>query len=139
MDIKALRPKVNILVVEDDNMSSFNLRAILGKAGYLNINVTDHATAAVKKITREEADIVLLDWWLEGHQGIEIFDVLSPDELKMVPVIMVTSESDQQNVALAIEKGCFGYVLKPFGAKDLVESVDAALSYVEKQKTISKR
>ena len=61
------------------------------------------------------AGLVLLEWHLPGVSGLEVIEAAQADpELASVPMVMVTTEREKQNVITALRTGAKNYIVKPF-------------------------
>jgi CheY-like chemotaxis protein len=68
--------------------------------------------------------LMLLDLSLPKVDGLEVLrEMKGDDELKMIPVVMMTSSSRDQDLIRSYDLGVNGYVVKPKTAEDLVEAV----------------
>jgi two-component system chemotaxis response regulator CheY len=73
-------------------------------------------------------DLILMDWNMPVLDGYQVLQMLGKDDrYKTIPVIMLTSESDDANRAMALEAGAGGYVTKPFTSEDLMEAINETL------------
>ena len=71
---------------------------------------------------REKPDLILLDLTMPVMDGIATLTKLRADpELKSIPVIMLTAESDRENVFHITKLGVRDYILKPFNENQLLE------------------
>lgn len=83
---------------------------------------------------RERPDLILLDLNMPVMDGIDALEELRADPgLKTTPVIMLTSESDQESISSVMKLGVSDYILKPFAESLLIERV-ARLFPLEKRK-----
>lgn len=72
----------------------------------------------------DEIKLVLLDWNMPGLSGIEVLKEIKEDEhLKSIPVMMVTTESEKENIVKAIKLGASHYVIKPFAMEELTRKI----------------
>jgi two-component system chemotaxis response regulator CheY len=72
----------------------------------------------------EEIDIVLLDWNMPNVNGFEVLRTLKGDpRYQRIPVMMVTTESERENIVKAIQAGASHYVTKPFTPEDLASRI----------------
>ena len=73
---------------------------------------------------REKPDLILLDLSMPVMDGVTMLNKLRADsELESIPVIMLTAESDCENVFLVTKLGVADYVLKPFRENHLLQRV----------------
>jgi DNA-binding response OmpR family regulator len=115
----------SILVVEDDAMIRDIADRILTGAGFTVAPVSS-GSAALDLLKRVRFDLVLLDIHMPGMSGFDLQDHMRRLSLK-VPVVMMTADRGLSTVAAARERGCIGYVVKPFLPETLVERVRKAL------------
>ena len=115
-----------VLVVEDDLAIQLLITETLRTRGYDTATVAE-GTAAVPTAREFSPDLVLLDIGLPGIDGFEVLDRLKADEdLRDVPVIMVTAWAEPEQMDRALRAGALDYVRKPFAVDDLLERVDIA-------------
>jgi two-component system chemotaxis response regulator CheY len=78
-------------------------------------------------------DFVLLDWNLSTKMtGLDVLKVIrSTDQLKAMPVVMITGESDKLNVIEAIKNGANDFISKPIDKKLFSEKILKVLSNVK--------
>jgi two-component system, chemotaxis family, chemotaxis protein CheY len=69
-------------------------------------------------------DIVLLDWNMPEMDGCEVLSLIrSQPRYKSMRVMMVTTESEMSQVAVALEAGANEYLMKPFDRESLLEKL----------------
>jgi len=84
--------------------------------------------AGISKIKTWNPDLILLDIMLPVIDGITIIQLVRSDEnLKHIPVIMMTAKSQDSDKFIGFESGADDYVTKPFIVKELVYRVKAVL------------
>jgi len=75
-----------------------------------------------------DMDLILLDWEMPVMNGFECLSYLKKHEkFKSIPVIMLTSVSQKNNVIDAIRAGAKQYITKPFSSEDLMSKIVHAL------------
>ena len=115
-----------VLVVEDDLAIQLLITETLRTRGYETATVSD-GTSVVPTAREVAPDLVLLDIGLPGIDGYEVLDRLKADEdLRDVPVIMVTAWAEPEQMERAMQAGALDYVRKPFAVDDLLERVAIA-------------
>ena len=117
-------PKV--LVVEDDLGIQLLLGETLRTGGHEAVAVSDGL--AVEAAAREHRPaLILLDIGLPGMDGFEVLEQLKgDDELREIPVIMVTAWGEPELMQRALDLGALDYIRKPFGVDDLLDRVASA-------------
>jgi len=112
------------LVVDD----SRSMRAIIGKQlkelGFVVAEAASGPEALAALHGGGPVDLVLLDWNMPEMDGAEVLSLIrSEPRYKNVRVMMVTTESEMSQVAVALEAGANEYLMKPFDREALVEKL----------------
>lgn len=64
--------------------------------------------------------LVVLDWNMPNMNGLDLLRrIRASDELKHIPVLMLTTEGSHQSIITAVKAGATAYMTKPFFEKDL--------------------
>jgi len=125
----ALKPDMKILVVDDMSTMRKILKNMLKKIGFTNIEEADDGATAWPMI--EEAlgskapfEFIVSDWNMPQMTGIDLLGkVRGHDQLKTLPVLMVTAETEQSNVVTAVKAGVSNFVVKPFTEEILKDKI----------------
>ena len=84
--------------------------------------------SAYKLLETNKVSIVFLDWNMPQMDGLQFLKkVRSMPDYKVLPIIMVTSESARYNVVEALEAGATDYIVKPVDAKVFMKKVTKLL------------
>ena len=114
-------PKPKVLVVEDDEIISYLLDFRLKREGFDVILASDGHQAYDYLENGTPPQLVLLDVMLPYLDGFEIITHLrGKPEWSEVPVIMLTSKSQEQSIVRALDAGANDYVVKPFRPDELM-------------------
>ena len=122
-----------IYVVEDeDNIRDLVVYALnntgFSATGLINYNELK------EKISVKKPNLILLDIMLEGEDGYAILSKLKSDEnLKDVPVIMLTAKNEEMDKVRGLDMGADDYITKPFGVMELVSRIKAVLRRFSKE------
>ncbi len=118
-----------ILIVDDDEGHAILIRENLESAGMVNRIEHFRDGQAVldffaKRAASSESYIVLLDIRMPKVDGIEVLRRLRADnELKMLPIIMLTTTDDVRDVKRCHQLGCNGYIQKPVDYDRFAEAI----------------
>ena len=97
---------IKILLVDDSSTMRRIQKNTLLKIGYTDIDEAEDGEDALKKITANTYNLVLMDWNMPIMNGLDCLKkVKGDDALKEVPIIMVTSESEKSRIIEAIQAG----------------------------------
>jgi len=115
-----------IMVVEDNNIVVMELRDRLQNLGYAIAAVAPYGEEAIEKAAETRPDLVLMNIRLRGDiDGIEAAKEIR--ERFDIPVVYLTALTDQDTVRRAEMTEPYGYIIKPFGERELQASIEAAL------------
>jgi two-component system, OmpR family, KDP operon response regulator KdpE len=113
-----------ILIVDDNPQIRRALHSILVPRGFTVIDARS-GEEALEAIRREQIDLVLLDVNLPEMSGIDTCKEIR--RVGQIPVIMLTVRNSERDKLQAFDAGADDYVVKPFGADELMARVRAAL------------
>jgi DNA-binding response OmpR family regulator len=113
---------MRLLIVEDDLAIAEPLLAGLRHHGFDGVHVSCGADA-VRSITDDAFDVVLLDLGLPDMDGLDVCREIR--KLSSVPVIMVTARDEEIDRIVGLELGADDYVSKPFGIRELIARIRA--------------
>jgi CheY-like chemotaxis protein len=118
---------MKILVVDDDKTTRKLLSLYLKAKGY-EIVTAENGLDALEKLGVENINLVVSDMNMPYMDGIELTKNIRADEnLKGLPVIMVTTEADEEEKKKAQEAGVDDYLVKPANAEQISDSVKKIL------------
>ncbi len=116
-----------VLIVDDEIDLVGLVRYNLEKEGFTVLTAYDGKTA-VGHIKSFQPDLLILDLMLPDMSGFQICQHIKADpRTKVIPVIMLTARSSENDRVSGFEAGADDYVVKPFSPKELVLRVKAML------------
>jgi two-component system, chemotaxis family, chemotaxis protein CheY len=119
---------MKFLVVDDFSTMRRIIRNLLKELGFTNVDEAEDGVSALAKLNGGGFDFVVSDWNMPNMTGIELLRAIRADEnLKHLPVLMVTAEAKKENIVEAAQAGASGYVVKPFTAVTLDEKISKIL------------
>ena len=120
--------KEHIIYVEDSNTVSMLVKYKLTMEGF-DVKIVTDGEFAFEIIKTELPDIVLLDVMLPIKNGLTILKELkSSQETKDIPVIMLTTNSEEDLILRCFETGASDYITKPFSTPVLVARINKILN-----------
>jgi len=116
-----------ILIVEDEGLIALHIEEMLAHAGFEVAELFPCGEDALAYLASSPPpDVILMDIGLAGPlNGIQTARHIR--EKIDIPVIFLTAYNDRYHLSEAAEVSQYGYLPKPFTAKDLVAAVEAAL------------
>lgn len=116
-----------ILVIDDEihiqELLSYNLK----KEGY-EVITAETGEEGLDFMNKEKMNLLILDLMLPGMDGMEVLSRMREnEELKQIPVIMLTAKQDEKSKIEGLELGADDYLSKPFSVKELVARVHSLL------------
>jgi len=122
--------RTKILIVEDQFIEANNMQGILEREGYKVTGIARSVPIALKMIEKEQPDMVMLDILLQGNlTGIDLAAKLR--EMK-IAFVYLSANSNKQILDAAKATKPYGFLVKPFRAKDVLVMLDVAW-YLHKQ------
>jgi two-component system response regulator HydG len=117
--------KAKILIVEDQFIEAKSLHVILNNAGYSVCSIARSVEVALSVIEKEKPDLVLVDIFLQGEEtGIDLGKILHE---KNMAFVFLSANSNRQILEAAKSTKPYGFMVKPFRAKDVLIMLDVAL------------
>ncbi|HVY25926.1 MAG TPA: response regulator [Polyangiaceae bacterium] len=127
-----------IFVVEDEAIVREDIAQTLRELGYEVSGTAQSGAEALFAVEQLTPDLVLMDIKLAGRvDGIQTAAAIR--KRWSIPVIYLTSHSDEATLARAKETGPHGYLLKPFNERDLRTAIEVALRKSELEKKLEQR
>jgi len=120
--------KKRILVVDDELSIIKFLRSNLEDKGYQVLTATNGAEA-LHLIEKELPDLVILDIMMPEMDGFEVCRQLR--QWSQIPIIMLSARGDEADKVKCLDLGADDYIVKPFGAAELIARVRAVLRRTE--------
>jgi len=118
-----------VLIIEDDKDITDLVEIHLGDLGYSLDKAYDGESGLAKALAKSY-DLVLLDLMLPKLEGLEVCKRIR-EQNKTLPIIMLTSRSEEMDKILGLELGADDYIVKPFSIRELIARVKANLRHVE--------
>ena len=116
--------KYKILVVEDDRNILSMIQTVLDTNGY-QVLTAQRCQQGILMLTSHVPDLVVLDLGLPDMDGEEF--IRTARRSSMIPIIVLSARSDEQDKISALDLGANDYITKPFGTGELLARVRASL------------
>jgi two-component system phosphate regulon response regulator PhoB len=119
--------KYRVLVVDDEPDITALVAYHLAKEGY-RVSTAASGPEALKAVTEQRPDLVVLDLMLPGQSGYEVLEELRrKEDTRDVGVVVLTARRDEGDRIKGLTLGADDYLVKPFSPRELVLRVGAVL------------
>jgi chemosensory pili system protein ChpA (sensor histidine kinase/response regulator) len=123
------KPALPSILIVDDSLSVRNsLLQLMQDAGYCGETARD-GIDAINTLSTFKPDLLLTDLEMPNMNGIELaYHVREREDMKSLPIIMITSRSQEKHRRLAEQAGVDTYITKPYNEDDLLQAIRHAIS-----------
>jgi DNA-binding NtrC family response regulator len=115
-----------ILVIDDEEIMREILETLLTREGY-NVRLAANGTEGLDLVRTMSFDAAIVDMMMPGMDGISVLDEIKKldDDL---PVLMITAFASVENAIVAMKRGAFDYITKPFKNDEVLVVVRNAMA-----------
>ena len=126
--MSSMPSEMKFLIVDDFSTMRRIVRALLKEMGCNNAEEAEDGAVALNLLRSSRFDFVVTDINMPNMNGFDLLKGIKADEnLKRLPVLMVTAEARKEDILLAAQSGAAGYIVKPFTKATLEEKVQKIL------------
>jgi two-component system chemotaxis response regulator CheY len=113
------------LILDDSRAMRMILRRIMHSAGFEVVEAADGRQGLDALVGGPLPDVALVDWNMPGIDGLAFVNAVrdNPDYRPMT-LMMVTTESEHDQVVRALAAGAHEYIIKPFTADAIVDKLE---------------
>ncbi len=112
------------ILLVDDSATTLMMEQMVLRGQAYQIVTAKNGREAVAAAEREMPDLILLDVVMPEMNGFEACRrIREQDATRDVPIIMVTTKGEEQNVETGFESGCNDYITKPINGAELLTKV----------------
>ena len=115
-----------IVVIEDDPAIRLFLRTGLGAHGF-KVFEADRGRQGIIEAGVRKPDLIILDLGLPDMDGVEVIKTIR--EWSVMPIIILSARSSEQNKIDALDAGADDYLTKPFGLGELLARIRVAMRH----------
>lgn len=115
-----------ILIIDDEPGIRLSLRGILEEDEGHQVSEAESAEQGLEMLSREVPDVVFLDIWLPGMDGLEALLQIR-EAYPSLPVIMISGHGTIESAVTAIREGAHDFIEKPLSLERVVLAVNRAL------------
>ena len=118
--------KKRLLLAEDDEMLASLLEYRMKMAGF-DVHVVHDGKEVKEHLAVQRPDIIISDIMMPYFSGIELVDYLRNEMKSSIPVIIISSAGNEENVLSAFELGANDFIAKPVNPSELLVRVNREL------------
>ncbi len=123
---------MKILIVDDFSTMRRIIKNLLRDLGFTNTDEADDGNTALPMLRTGKYDFLVTDWNMPNMSGFDLLkNVRADDQLKTLPVLMVTAEAKRDQIVAAAQAGVNGYIIKPFTAAVLKEKIEKIFERIQ--------
>ncbi len=121
-----------ILVVDDDRLTVRMIQTLLENNCHEVITAKD-GRDGLEKAKTETLDLIILDVLMPEINGIRVCRTLKFDyRYKDIPIIILSTKGNDEDLKAGKEAGANAYIVKPYNADNLLDTIDELLAEAEK-------
>jgi DNA-binding NtrC family response regulator len=112
-----MESKVNILIVDDEEIVRESLASWLEEDGY-EVASAENGPRALERLPEKDWNLAMVDLKMPGMDGIQLMDEIRKIKPETIVIIM-TAYATVDTAVQAMKKGAYDYIVKPFNPEDL--------------------
>ena len=117
---------MKVLVVDDFSTMRRIVKNILTQLGFTNIVEAEDGKQGLARVMEGGIELIVSDWNMPNMMGIDFLRAVRANaNTKSIPFLMVTAESNKENIIQAVQAGVSNYVVKPFTAEVMEQKLTA--------------
>ena len=116
---------MKILIVDDFSTMRRIIKNILKQLEFINVEEAEDGSVAFEKLKDADYDLLITDWNMPNMTGLDLLkEIRANEKLKDLKVLLVTAETEKENIIKAAQAGANEYVVKPFTADVLGQKIN---------------
>ncbi len=120
---------MKILIVDDSPTMRRILKNSLKHLGYEDVGEAENGREALSMLHVDQYNFIVTDWNMQEMDGLTFVKTIKEEsEFAAIPILMVTTSSQQEDVIEAMRAGFNNYVIKPFTPQVLKQKIDTILA-----------
>jgi len=118
-----------ILIVDEVEIMRSLIKSTLKTVGYQFFYFAEDGVEALSVCRDNSIDLIISNWGMPKMDGLELLkNIRAMDKTQHIPILMLSSETEEWKVLQAIDSGVNDFIVKPFIAKTLYKKVELIFS-----------
>jgi two-component system, chemotaxis family, chemotaxis protein CheY len=124
------RPDMKTLIVDDFPTMRRIVKTLMRQNGYNNFVEAEDGFQGLKSLeSTPDIEFIISDWNMPNMSGLEFLKAVRGDSrFAHLPFLMITAESEKDNIVEAVKNGVSNYIVKPFTGTALQEKLNKIFS-----------
>lgn len=119
----------SILIVDDSETTRSIIKSSIEEIDDIDIFEAPTGFEALRMLPAQSFDLVFIDINMPDINGLELINFIkNNDKYKKIPIIIVSTESSEEDREKGLALGALAYLTKPFKGEELIDTVKKALS-----------
>ncbi|MCK5876004.1 MAG: response regulator [Candidatus Marithrix sp.] len=120
----SIMPKKPLILIVDDTPANLNLLSDILKKCNFEILIVESGKEALETVAQKNPHLVLLDIMMQGMDGFEVCQQLKENpKTRDIPIIFMTSSSEQEDKIKGFKLGAVDYITKPFQTNEVLSRI----------------
>lgn len=113
-----------IYVIDDSEVNLFLVRGIFDNDKNLQVDIESNSTKAMGYLKENKPNVIVLDLMMPEIDGFELLhEIKSNDELKNIPILVISAREDKEAYDKVMEYNVQGYIRKPIVIDDVEKQI----------------
>ncbi len=126
-----INKRLSVAIVDDNDMMRAILRGMLRGEAFDVVGEARNGTLAVDLAERLKPDIICMDVMMPEKNGLEAMAEIKAARPE-TQIVMITSNADPETVQDAIQNGAAGFIIKPFNAARVLDTLEKVAARLRK-------
>lgn len=121
---------MKIMIADDSRVMRNIIDRIVTSLGHETVHAGNgQEVIEILQKGEEKVGLILLDWNMPERSGYQVLKAMQGnDDYRKIPVLMVSTDSEDDKTAMATDAGAWGYLSKPFTSEDLAAKIKEILA-----------